>query len=89
MHPLPNYIDGQWLPSEHGAEIAVTDPATGLETALVAAASKAQVVKACAEQGVLLSAWSASRIRAVTHMDVSAEQVTRAAEVLAKALVSV
>jgi len=47
------------------------------------------VVKACAEQGVLLSAWSASRIRAVTHMDVSAEQVTRAAEVLAKALVSV
>jgi len=47
------------------------------------------VVKACAAQGVLLSAWSASRIRAVTHLDVSAEQVTRAAQVLAKALVSV
>lgn len=49
----------------------------------------APVVKACAAQGVLLSAWSASRIRAVTHLDVSAEQVTRAAQVLAKALVSV
>lgn len=47
------------------------------------------VVKACAAEGVLLSAWSASRIRAVTHLDVSAEQVTRAAQVLAKALVSV
>lgn len=47
------------------------------------------VVRACAAQGVLLSAWSASRIRAVTHLDVSAEQVTRAAQVLAKALVSV
>ena len=46
----------------------------------------APVVKACAAEGVLVSAWSATRIRAVTHLDVSAEQVKAAAEVLARAL---
>jgi threonine aldolase len=46
----------------------------------------APVVKACAADGVLFSAWSATRIRAVTHMDVSDADVRRAAEVLAAAL---
>ncbi len=46
----------------------------------------APVVKACAAEGVLLSGWSVSRIRAVTHLDVSADQVKRAGEVLAAAL---
>ena len=44
------------------------------------------VVKACAAEGVLVSAWSATRIRAVTHLDASAEQVRTAAGVLARAL---
>lgn len=57
MHPLPNYIDGQWLPAEHGAEIAVADPATGLETARVAAASTAQVLKACEAAAEAQRAW--------------------------------
>lgn len=46
----------------------------------------APVVKACASEGVLLSAWSLSRIRAVTHLDVSADQAKTAGEVLARAL---
>ncbi len=46
----------------------------------------APVVKACAAEGVLLSAWSATRIRGVTHLDVSAAEVKRAGEVLAAAL---
>ncbi|MDE3129374.1 MAG: low specificity L-threonine aldolase, partial [Gemmatimonadota bacterium] len=45
------------------------------------------IVKACAAQDVRLSAWSATRIRAVTHRDVSAAQVKRAAEVLATVLI--
>ena len=48
----------------------------------------APVVKACASEGVLLSAWSLSRIRAVTHLDVSAGQAKTAGEVLARALES-
>jgi threonine aldolase len=44
------------------------------------------ITRACAAQGVLLSAWSPTRIRAVTHLDVSAGQVKQAAQVLAAAL---
>ncbi len=44
------------------------------------------VLAAAREQGVLLSAWSATRIRAVMHLDVSEAQVRRAADVLARAL---
>lgn len=46
----------------------------------------APMVKACAAAGVLLSGWSATRIRAVTHLDVTADQVRTAAEVLAREL---
>jgi threonine aldolase len=53
---------------------------------LPAGRTAAPVVKACAVEGVLLSAWAPARIRAVTHLDVSAEQVKRAGEVLGKAL---
>ncbi|HEX8725080.1 MAG TPA: GntG family PLP-dependent aldolase [Gemmatimonadaceae bacterium] len=49
----------------------------------------APVVKACASEGVLFSAWSLSRIRAVTHLDVSADQAKTAGEVLARALEAV
>ncbi len=53
---------------------------------LPAGRTAAPVVKACSAQGVLVSAWSVARIRAVTHLDVSREQVKHAAEVLAGAL---
>ncbi|HVB30338.1 MAG TPA: GntG family PLP-dependent aldolase [Gemmatimonadaceae bacterium] len=46
----------------------------------------APLVQACAAAGVLLSGWSATRIRAVTHLDVTADQVRAAAEVLAREL---
>ena len=44
------------------------------------------VVARCAEQGVKISAWNASRVRAVTHLDVDQAGVRRAGEVLARAL---
>jgi threonine aldolase len=53
---------------------------------LAAGCAAAPVVKACAAEGVLVSAWTATRIRAVTHLDVSAEHVRTAAGVLARAL---
>lgn len=44
------------------------------------------VVARCATEGVRLTAWSASRIRAVTHLDADAVAVARAGETLAATL---
>ena len=46
------------------------------------AVASAAVVAAAAEQGVLISPWNASRVRAVTHLDVDAGSVGRAGEVV-------
>ncbi len=46
------------------------------------------ILAAARERGVLLSAWSTTRIRAVMHLDVSEAHVRRAADVLARALES-
>ena len=40
----------------------------------------------CAEQGVKISPWNATRVRAVTHLDVDASQIARAGEVIVRAL---
>ena len=44
------------------------------------------VVRRAAEQGILVTPWSASRIRAVTHLDVGDAEIRRAGDVLAKLL---
>ena len=46
----------------------------------------ATVVRRAQEQGVLVSAFAARTVRAVTHLNVDAAQCRRAAEVLAKAV---
>ncbi|MDE2613654.1 MAG: aminotransferase class I/II-fold pyridoxal phosphate-dependent enzyme [Burkholderiales bacterium] len=46
------------------------------------AADAAALVACAREQGVLVSAFAARTVRAVTHLDVSAAQIARAAEVL-------
>jgi threonine aldolase len=46
----------------------------------------ADVAVAAREQGVLVSEWSSTRIRLVTHIDVSADDCRRAATVLRSAL---
>lgn len=53
---------------------------------LPAGLSAAAVVERCAAAGVLISGWSATRVRVVTHLDVSAEQAERAGAAIAKAL---
>jgi threonine aldolase len=69
-----------------GGATVVTPDTNIVMIDLPAGRTAAPVVKACAVEGVLLSAWAPARIRAVTHLDVSAEQVKRAGEVLGKAL---
>ena len=48
--------------------------------------SSGDVVAAAAAEGVLVSPWSATRVRAVTHLDAGDADVRRAAEVVARAL---
>ena len=48
--------------------------------------SASMVEDRCAATGVLISGWSASRVRLVTHLDVSAEDAGRAAKVVAEVL---
>ena len=48
----------------------------------------AALVKGAAERGVLIATWSATRIRAVTHLDVSEAQVRAAATTIAELLAS-
>jgi threonine aldolase len=59
---------------EPDTNIVMVDLPAGRRTADIAAAARAQ--------GVLLSEWAETRVRMVTHLDVSAEDARRAAEVL-------
>jgi threonine aldolase len=47
------------------------------------------VISRAAERGVLVVAFGPRRVRAVTHLDVSREQCTRAADVLVEVVNSV
>jgi len=53
---------------------------------LPAGISAPAIVAQAAERGVLVTPWSPSRIRAVTHLDVDAAQVRSAGETLARLL---
>jgi len=48
--------------------------------------ASAAVVAAAREAGVLVTPWNATRVRAVTHLDVDAEAVTRAGSVVRDAI---
>jgi threonine aldolase len=67
---------------------AVGVPAEDVETNIVAIPTPdaSALVRRCADEGVLVGAVGPNVVRAVTHLDVSAEQVRKAAEVLARAL---
>lgn len=46
----------------------------------------ADVARAAAARGVLVSVWTATRIRVVTHLDVSAQQIDNAADIMREVL---
>jgi threonine aldolase len=48
--------------------------------------TSSDVVAAALDGGVALSGWSATRVRAVFHLDVSAEQAADAGRIVAHAL---
>lgn len=65
----------------------VVEPDTNIVMIDLPAGITASALSArCAEQGVKISPWNASRVRAVTHLDVNREQIARAGEVIRRAL---
>jgi hypothetical protein len=44
--------------------------------------SSGDIVRAAGQRGVLVSEWSATRLRMVTHLDVGADEAKHAAEVV-------
>lgn len=67
--------------------VEIVEPDTNIVMVdLVAGQSVPQIAAAAREHGVLVSEWSSTRIRLVTHIDVSADDCRRAAEVLRGAL---
>jgi threonine aldolase len=97
LHALDHHLDR--LPEDHAHARLLAervDGAGGARTVspdtnivmidLPAGRDAGAVVRAAADAGVLVSGWSATRVRAVTHRDVDRAQVERAAGVLAAAL---
>lgn len=69
------------------ADVQVVPPDTNIVMVdLPARLDAATVVAKAKDQGVLLSAWHAKRVRLVCHLDVSRDQVEQAARVLVAAL---
>lgn len=69
------------------AEVAGVDPAeVDTNIVVIETADAPGLVAACRADGVLVSAVGPRVVRAVTHLDVSRADATRAAEVLARAL---
>ncbi|MCC6245208.1 MAG: aminotransferase class I/II-fold pyridoxal phosphate-dependent enzyme [Gemmatimonadaceae bacterium] len=64
----------------------VVPPDTNILMIDLPSPTAAQVVERAREEGLLISAWNATRLRAVTHLDAQAGLVAQAAIMLAKAL---
>ena len=97
LHALDHHLER--LAADHAAARAFADVVAGAGGARVVApdtnivmvdlpggVSSAMVVAAAAEQDVRITPWSASRLRAVTHRDVSDADVRRAAEIVRRAI---
>ncbi|MFP5416610.1 MAG: threonine aldolase family protein [Actinomycetes bacterium] len=70
-----------------GCDAAVADPETNIVVVSTGSLAATDVVARAAARGVRLSAVGARVVRAVTHLDVTVEECTRAGSVLAEALV--
>jgi threonine aldolase len=73
----------------HGCSALSVDLAT-VQTNIVvfhvagAASHVGSIVRRCAERGILLSAFGGTKLRATTHLDVSAEDCRRAADIISQ-----
>jgi threonine aldolase len=90
LYALDHHVDR--LADDHAharvlADACGVDPATvDTNIVVVPMADPLRVVAAAREEGILVSAVGATSLRMVTHLDVSASDVDRAAAVLAKLL---
>jgi len=58
QHPIPQFIDGKWVPGSTGETWNVINPATGQPLAEVALSAAADVDAACQAAGKAFPAWS-------------------------------
>jgi threonine aldolase len=97
LHGLDHHLPRMAEDHEHAREFArLVDGAGGARVVapdtnivmvdLPADASALSVAAKAAEQGVLISVWNPTRLRAVTHLDVDRAQVRRAGETVARLL---
>ncbi len=97
LHALDHHLAR--LPDDHAHATALADQLETVDGARVVRpdtnivmvdlppdVSSSAVVAAAAADGVLVTPWSPTRIRAVTHLDVSGEDVERAGAVLIRAI---
>lgn len=97
LHALDHHMDR--LPEDHANARVIADRVAATSRAQVVPPDTnilmidlppdlpaSRVVERCAAKGVLISGWSATRVRIVTHLDVSREQAEQAAEVVAEAI---
>jgi threonine aldolase len=97
LHGLEHHLER--MPDDHARARLLAELVDGVAGARVVApdtnivmidlrsgVSAFEVVEAAAEHDVLLTPWSATRIRAVTHLDVDDEDVRAAGGVLAELL---
>jgi threonine aldolase len=97
LHALDAHLDR--LSDDHANARALAEHVDGAGGARVVApdtnivmvdlpdgVTSSAVVAAAAEEGVRVTPWSATRIRAVTHLDADAEAIDRAARVIRAAL---
>jgi len=97
LHGLDRHLAR--MPEDHARARRLADAVDGVAGARVvppdtnivmvdlrAGVSAFELVKAAADRGVLLTPWSATRIRAVTHLDVDDRAVKRAGQVVRELL---
>jgi threonine aldolase len=97
LHGLDFHLER--MPQDHSRARRLADAVDGIAGARVVApdtnivmidlragVSAFDIVKAAAERDILLTPWSPTRIRAVTHLDVGDAEVQRAGQVLGELL---
>jgi threonine aldolase len=89
-YALDHHLDR--LAEDHAHAVLLADavsvPSESVDTNIVVIPNSdaRAVVRHCADEGVLVSALGPHVVRAVTHLDVSADDARRAADVLARAV---
>lgn len=69
-----------------GVQVNAPEPSTNIVVFEVDGKSPAELIDACKNEGVLISGATKTKVRALTHLDVSGADITRAIEVFRKVI---